>query len=470
MGYSEPFYSAALNLNDPSPLYEKMTENKQSFRVLIAGAGIGGLATAISLARVSGLSNLDIHIYEQAPELVEIGASIALGPNGMRTLERLGVHEALSAHLGFRGPSGIPQIFRHWKSNQVVSVDTHTNVPDGRHQTTRFHRGHLHAALLAHVPRCSIHLSKSVVRAEASEEEAVLFFSDGTEAHGDLLIAADGIRSRVRQSLLPDYHLKFTGKVFARSTFDASLVEGKIPGLPLDAVHWWGPSNSFFASKLGKGQYTTVGAYQDSRSGEELDKAITWNQTGNVAHFRETYKDWNPVVRRLAELTPTVRLFPNYAGSALPTWLPAPRAALLGDAAHTHGGAFAAGGSLALDDALALGLALRHVSSESRAADAVLQLGEVQHALTLYDGTRQPHASKLLDIVHGALAKNQPSCASAEAEDEALITRLKNRPDLTWLSEHDVEAAFARTVQQLCHGQARQKEPKEATFQSKNKL
>ncbi|KAM3543912.1 hypothetical protein ARSEF1564_003133 [Beauveria bassiana] len=430
-----------------------MAENKQSLRVLIAGAGIGGLATAISLARVSSLSKLDIQIYEQAPELVEIGASIALSPNGMRTLERLGVHEALSDHLGFRGPSGIPQIFRHWKSNQVVSVDTHSNVPDGRHQTTRFHRGHLHAALLAHVPGSSIHLNKSIVRAEATEEEAVLFFSDGTEAHGDLLIAVDGIRS-------------FTGKVFVRSTFDASLVEGKIPDLPLDAVHWWGPSDSFFASRLGKGQYTTVGAYQDSRSGEELDKAITWNQTGNVAHFREKYKDWNPVVKRLTELTPTVRLFPNYAGSALSTWLPAPRVALLGDAAHTHGGAFAAGGSLALDDALALGLALRHVS-ESKAAGTVLQLGEVQHALTLYDRTRQPHASKLLDIVHGALAKNQSSHASAEAEDEALIARLKNRPDLTWLSEHDVEAAFARTVRELA---GQKKELAAATPQFDSKL
>lgn len=58
-----------------------MAENKQLFRVLIAGAGIGGLATAISVARVSGLSNLDIQIYEQSPELHEIGASIALSPN-----------------------------------------------------------------------------------------------------------------------------------------------------------------------------------------------------------------------------------------------------------------------------------------------------------------------------------------------------------------------------------------------------
>lgn len=85
--------------------------------------------------------------------------------------------------------------FRHWKSNQVVSVDTHTNVPDRRHQTTRFHRGHVHAALLSHVPKSSIHLNKQVLRAEASDKEVTLFFYDGTKAQGDILIAADGIRS-----------------------------------------------------------------------------------------------------------------------------------------------------------------------------------------------------------------------------------------------------------------------------------
>lgn len=50
-------------------------------RILIAGAGIGGLATAISLARVARIPDLDVQIYEQAPELREIGASIALSPN-----------------------------------------------------------------------------------------------------------------------------------------------------------------------------------------------------------------------------------------------------------------------------------------------------------------------------------------------------------------------------------------------------
>ena len=58
-----------------------MADQDNTLRVLIAGAGIAGLATAISLRRISGLSNIDVQIYEQAPELLEIGASIALSPN-----------------------------------------------------------------------------------------------------------------------------------------------------------------------------------------------------------------------------------------------------------------------------------------------------------------------------------------------------------------------------------------------------
>jgi 2-polyprenyl-6-methoxyphenol hydroxylase-like FAD-dependent oxidoreductase len=83
----------------------------------------------------------------------------------------------------------------HWKTDQVVSTDTHTNVPDPRHHTTRFHRSHLHSALLEHVPRESVHLGKRIVRAEANREGVSLYFEDGSSAHGDVLIGADGIRS-----------------------------------------------------------------------------------------------------------------------------------------------------------------------------------------------------------------------------------------------------------------------------------
>jgi hypothetical protein len=71
--------------------------------------GITGLATAIALRK---LPNVDIQIYERATELRELGQVIALNPNGLRTLEKLGLHNVLSAELGYRCPSGIPQTLR----------------------------------------------------------------------------------------------------------------------------------------------------------------------------------------------------------------------------------------------------------------------------------------------------------------------------------------------------------------------
>ena len=85
-----------------------MTE-KPPLQIAIIGAGIAGLAAAIGLKDHPGI---DVQIYEQSDELREIGASIALGPNGMRTLERLGVHNALEDSVAFRNKSGFPMIYR----------------------------------------------------------------------------------------------------------------------------------------------------------------------------------------------------------------------------------------------------------------------------------------------------------------------------------------------------------------------
>jgi hypothetical protein len=71
--------------------------------------GITGLTTAIALRK---LPNVDVQIYERATELRELGQAIALNPNGLRTLEKLGLHNLLSDELGYRCPSGIPQTLR----------------------------------------------------------------------------------------------------------------------------------------------------------------------------------------------------------------------------------------------------------------------------------------------------------------------------------------------------------------------
>ena len=84
---------------------------------------------------------------------------------------------------------------RHWKTNEIVNFDQFVDVPEHRHQTARFHRAHLHQALLEHVPRDLIHLKKKAVRAEADHNAATVFFEDGTSASGDILVGADGIKS-----------------------------------------------------------------------------------------------------------------------------------------------------------------------------------------------------------------------------------------------------------------------------------
>ncbi|KAL4804954.1 hypothetical protein BDV18DRAFT_161353 [Aspergillus unguis] len=423
-----------------------MTTNKP-IRVLIAGAGIAGLAAAISLTRIARIPDLDIQLYEQAPELLEIGASIALSPNGMRTLEKLGVHNALSDERGYRGSSGIPQIFRHWKTNQVVSVDTHRDVPDPRHHTTRFHRGHLHAALLEHVPRESIHLGKKLLRAESGGDGVKVYFEDGSTAQGDILIGADGLKSKVRQSFLPGYTLRFTGKVYMRSTFDASLVEG-IPDLPDDSMHWWGPEDNFFASRLGKNTYTTVGAYSTPLNSTQLQSQnINWDSRGDVAFLRERFKSWHPLIQALTRATPHTNLYPNFTGDAIDTWVFGPgkgNVTLVGNAAHAHGGAFAAGGSLALDDAFALGLAFRKAFGELKSASGLVD--QVGKALKLYEKTRQPHTDRLIRIVHAQLHAKSSERGTDEEENERLVKRMRGRPDTVWLSEHDVEAAFDEVV------------------------
>ncbi|KAI9731324.1 MAG: hypothetical protein M1834_005227 [Cirrosporium novae-zelandiae] len=414
--------------------------------VAIAGAGIAGLTAAIALRQHP---KINVRIYERAQELREIGASIALGPNGLRTLERLGVHNALDDDVGFRGPSGSPMIYRHWQTNEIVSEDRFRNPPEHRHETTRFYRAHLQQALLEHVPKDIIHLSKKIVGAQASEENGVtIAFEDGTTEQADLLIGADGMNSAVRRAFLPSHKLSWTGAIFYRSVFDASLVED-IKDLPPDSTHWWGPTNTFFSSRLGKNKYTTVAAYTldpTTPTSQTLSSQIHWDDIQNdLTPLRALYSNWNPVVRTLLSKTPTMQIYPNFSGPPLKTCVLHSRVTLIGDAAHTHGGAFAAGGSLAIDDAYALYLSLLHIFP----IDAPTKPTAVQlvYTLGLYEKTRKPHTTRVLEAARrGNVAAVERARRRVEEGDEELRARIRGRGDSEWIHECDVARDFGRVV------------------------
>ncbi|KAI1412210.1 salicylate 1-monooxygenase [Hypoxylon sp. FL1857] len=430
-------------------------------QIAIIGAGIAGLGAAIALKHHPAI---DVQIYEKAAELKEIGASIALGPNGMRTLERLGVNNALDDEIAFRNKSKYPMIYRHWKTDEIVSTDSHAGEVEYRHLTSRFYRAHLQEALAKHVDPSRIHLSKSFeyVSFDEGTKKLIITFTDGSTATADIILGADGIHSPVRTFFVPTSGTAWTGWVAFRSVFPLSHV-AHIKDLPDEANHFWGPDRTLFVSKLGRDLFTVVGSYQaDPSAPDALYKDSTWNSDGNVDVLRDFYKDWSPLVRQIIDAVPYTRIYPNAAAHPLETWvLGNGRVTLAGDAAHAHGGAFAAGGSLALDDAWAFAASILHVFPEDatrKPADA-----EILKALRIYERTRKPHTDRVMGVVHENNVKKlaRYSQDSEPETDEQLRARIKSRVDPTWIHEHDVQAAFKQALagevadQVVVNGQAR---------------
>lgn len=312
--------------------------------------------------------------------------------------------------------------------------------------TSRFYRAHLQQALLQHVPSSRIHLSKTFgsVSFDTSIKKLVINFTDGTSTTADIVLGADGIHSAVRTFFVPSSGTSWTGWVTLRSVFPISHLT-HIPDLPDEANHFWGPDRTLFVSKLGKDLFTVVGSYQSDPSVEQAPyKTAKWNSDGNVDVLREYYKDWSPLTRSIIDATPYTRVYPNVAADGLETWvLGEGRVTLAGDAAHAHGGAFAAGGSLALDDAWAFAASILHVFPAT--ATKLPTDAELVAALILYEKTRKSHADRVIHTVHEGNKKRVGRIGKKET-DEELRARMKSREDTSWLHEHDVENAFKKAL------------------------
>ncbi|KAF2494551.1 FAD/NAD(P)-binding domain-containing protein [Lophium mytilinum] len=363
--------------------------------IAIIGGGVGGLTAAIALRQHAALR---VHVYEQASSFREIGAVVGLAPNGLRTLEKLGVDDVLTDAVGWRNPGGIPMIFRHWQTGEILSTDQYHNVPDRRHHFARAHRAKLQKALLKKLPADILHLNKRIVSVVADGKQVTVAFEDGTSITPDLVVGADGIKSKVRKAFIPNHELSWTGEAIFRSTFPYSLV-ADIKDLPQDSIHWTGPTAWLFGTRIGNDEYAITASFPINRADPNAAfKDIVWNAPADPAILHEAFKSFHPTVRATVARIPHLRRYANIAGAALPDWSFAnARVVLLGEAAHTHGGAFAAGASLAIDDAYALYLALRAVIPPlSSTQTNKVTREQIRTALGLYEATRRPQSDRVL--------------------------------------------------------------------------
>ncbi len=331
-------------------------------RVAIIGGGIGGLSTAVAL-RATGA---DVHVFEQARQLSEVGAGLGLQPNGQRVLVRLGLGPEInrigSRLKGFRtcGADG-----------SVVSAETY---PEGVMQLG-VHRADMVAVLAAALPPGVVHTGHRCVRFSQHNEFAVVSFDNGVSVKADVVIAADGIHSVLQRYVVDATAPVFSGTVAYRGLIPAS----RLQGWPEYLVSWGGGGKHLLVFPVRGGELLN---YVGFVSADEHMRE-SWSAPGDPATLAAEFADWNPQARRLLAHVYTTFTWGLYDREPLTRWTQG-RLCLLGDAAHAMLPHMGQGANQAIEDAMGLATLLRGVSS-----------ADVPEALTRYDTLRRDRTARV---------------------------------------------------------------------------
>jgi 2-polyprenyl-6-methoxyphenol hydroxylase-like FAD-dependent oxidoreductase len=355
------------------------TPGKRPFRVVIIGAGIGGLAAACALRQ----RGFEVALYERAAELGEVGAGIQIGPNSIKVFRALGLEDALRRNA-FE-PFDMVSItwdearLRHREPLKAIATEKY-----GAPYMTA-HRADLHNMLHAAVGEAPLQLNANCVGADTVNGTAVARFADGSEAEADIVVGADGIRSAIRAQHFGADAPRYTGMMAWRCMVPMECVPTRVgPGGSVRLEHgdyfgWIGPNGHIICYPIGaKGDVLNIFAsHYPARWVEE-----SWSVPSCREELIAAKAGWNAALLDMFGHVDHVFKWGIFDRDPLPQWTRG-RVTLLGDAAHPTMPTLAQGANMAIEDGYVLARLL------------VSYAGDIDVALAAYVAERQPRTARV---------------------------------------------------------------------------
>ncbi|KAI1858922.1 hypothetical protein JX265_005751 [Neoarthrinium moseri] len=425
---------------EPTRLLDSV-QAKCKLKVVIVGAGLGGLATAIALR----LKGHDVTVFEQAPQLLEIGAGIQIPPNSGKLLKRMGIMK----HLENQTVQPERISFRRWQCGKLIGITEFSPEFTAQFEAPYYvvHRAHLHSAFFERATELGIKTRLNSRVATYNEDKATVTLADGSLIQGDLIVAADGIKSLARGLVSPGVHSvpKYTNFAVYRSVVDVEKIKAipeiawilEKPGLNI----WVGENRHVMTYTIAAGQsFNMVLSHLDTSD------PSTWGKLDVLSGMRKAFEGWDPHLTTIIGLIEETVKWPLMDLGALDNWIgPASKLIVVGDAAHAMVPYMSQGAAMAVEDAVGLAVCLNRIQSAQ----------ELKFALRVFQSERIKRTAPMQEAsLINAMLFHFKDGKEQEARDAAMRAEVEGKHYLStpnqwsdpvtqwWAYGYDAEAAM----------------------------
>ncbi|WP_328634860.1 FAD-dependent monooxygenase [Streptomyces sp. NBC_00356] len=394
-----------------------MTGVNSGRRIAIVGAGIGGLTLAVELRR----QGLEPHVYEQAEELREVGAAVALSANATRFLrDRTGIGEGLAEKSA--DVDGL--VFRDGRDGRVIGRVLSREAYRARCGAPYYgiHRADIQQLLASALGGVGLHLGKRLVRIDDSGgSAAVLHFADGDSAEADLVIGADGAKSLLRREVVGYDDARFSGCYGWRGIVGPEHLD-LLPA-PEAIQFWMGPGGHLLHYPIGSGEQNFL--LVKRLEGPWPEQA--WLAPGTPGEHVAAFEGWHPAVIQMLNAVPAGDRWGLFHRPPLHQWSKG-RVTLLGDAAHALVPHHGQGANQSIEDAIVLADCL----TDALARGEDWEPARLRYQVRRLERTRKVQVASITtaDVLH------LPDGARAEARNARLGSPDAWERHLAWIHEY----------------------------------